>query len=388
MRSAKASDSTARLGPASMAATELGYLLSIYASPSDAATPSCVSDPEQHLELGGLWRDVVNFLGDEPVEPRHYLALLRKVLPRWSTWTGFLGYAARRLTTDRAELEADAARSELAWRIWTDRRDALLRHVQRVAKRHVSEQELRDWWVGDGRAEWAYKLEGKDAAAKFAKSVGLTDAEEWVIEYHPDIPHYRGKTVADLEHDWILHWLHGDLVWVEELESLRAIARKTWTADAAARVAWSKDELKFVNSYFEEQLPSLYVPGDPEEIDPFDLDTETWDQSLGFPLDGLRYCFVVLTRAAVVDFADEVLERNRHPTRRGSLRCVDCGTFVGRRALGYGQLYCSSQCKKRAAKRRYRARTRMVSRGGIVPARCTRAPARDRGNDALEAAVA
>lgn len=88
-----------------------------------------------------------------------------------------------------------------------------------------------------------------------------------------------------------------------------------------------------------------------------ELDTETWDQNLGFGLDGLRYCFVVLMRAAIVDFADEILERNRHPTSRGSLRCVECGLFVGRRALGYGQLYCSDRCKKRAAKRRYRVRS-------------------------------
>jgi hypothetical protein len=130
------------------------------------------------------------------------------------------------------------------------------------------------------------------------------------------------------------------------------------------------------------------VPGDPEQIDPFDLDTETWDQSLGFPPDGLRYCFVVLMRAAVVDFADEVLERNRRPTSRGSLRCVECGRFVGRRALGYGQLYCTSRCKKRAAKRRYRSRTRPTDRQPRMPARCAGAPGTAVETAHLAAAVA
>lgn len=113
-----------------------------------------------------------------------------------------------------------------------------------------------------------------------------------------------------------------------------------------------------MNAYYEEQRPSLYVPDDPEQIDPFELDTMTLDQNLGFGLDGLHYCMYVLMRAALADFADSILERARRPNARGSLRCVECDLFVGRRALGYGQLYCSDRCKKRAAKRRYRGRLR------------------------------
>jgi hypothetical protein len=177
------------------------------------------------------------------------------------------------------------------------------------------------------------------------------------MELQPNVPS-RAHDRRRRAHDWLIVWIHSDLVWVDHLEALRALAMKTWTADPRERVAWTRADLRFVNAYFEEQLPSLYVPGDPDVIDPFELDTETWDQALGFPLDGLRACFLVLMRAAVVDFADSVLERNRRPTSRGSLRCVECGLFVGRRALGYGQLYCSDRCKKRSAKRRYRGRSR------------------------------
>jgi hypothetical protein len=207
-----------------------------------------MSESGERLELGGLWRDVVNFLGDAPVEPRLYLPLLQRVLPRWKDWTGFLAHAATSLAHERIELEADAARSELAWQIWTERREALRGLVRKVAKRLVDDEELRDWWVGDARTDWAYKFMGKEAAPKLAKALALTAAEEWLIEYHPEIPSYRGKTVADLEHDWILHWLNSDLVWVDELESLRTLARKTWTADSGARGAWTRDDLKFLNS--------------------------------------------------------------------------------------------------------------------------------------------
>ena len=75
------------------------------------------------------------------------------------------------------------------------------------------------------------------------------------------------------------------------------------------------------------------------------------------------YCMYVLMRAAVADFVDELLQKRRAGLARGSLRCLECGLFVGRRALGYGQLYCSERCKKRAAKRRYRGRLRMATIG-------------------------
>lgn len=92
----------------------------------------------ESLEVGGLWREVVNFLGSRTIEPALYLALLDTVLPPWKAWTYFLGRAAESLANDRAELEADAARARLGWRLWVDRRDALRRFAESVAARQRS----------------------------------------------------------------------------------------------------------------------------------------------------------------------------------------------------------------------------------------------------------
>ena len=106
--------------------------------------------------------------------------------------------------------------------------------------------------------------------------------------------------------------------------------------------------------YFEDQQPLLIGEIGESDVDPFDLEQENIEQDLGFGLDGLSYCMYVLLRATVIDFMDEILDHSRFPQVRGSLQCVECGWFVGRRALGYGQLYCGEKCKRRAAKRRYR----------------------------------
>lgn len=115
-------------------------------------------------------------------------------------------------------------------------------------------------------------------------------------------------------------------------------------------------------------------------IDPFALEVSNEEQSLGFGLDGLRYVMYVFLRAIVIDFVEEILEQSRRPTARGSLSCIECGRFVGRRALGYGQFYCSDRCKKRAAKRRYRQRV-APSRSAVVVGRSAQVRAAE---DAIE----
>lgn len=321
-------------------------------------------EPED-LEVGGLWRDVVNFLGTPPVEPAIYLPLLHRVLPRWKGWTYFVGRAAASLAVDQAELEADADRAELGWRLWIERREGLRKFAESAAERPVGDDELEGWWIRDDRGEsrrWAGHLMGIERASQFAKLTGLTADDERVIEHHPEIP-VGARRRRKKRHDWLVEWVRTDLEWIADLETLRTLAGKTWTGDPRDRQPWTQDELAYVNAYYEEQQPSLYVPGDPERIDPFELDVLTLDQNLGIGLDGLHYCMYVLLRATIADFADSILERSRRPSARGSLRCVECGLFVGRRALGYGQLYCSDRCKKRAAKRRYRVRLRVAQDG-------------------------
>jgi hypothetical protein len=322
------------------------------------------SEPES-LDIGGLWRDVVNFIGDRLVEPSMYLPLLDAVLPRWGAWTYFLGHAATNITKDRPELEADTARALLGWRLWTEQREGLRKFAETAAKRPVGDHELEAWWIRDERGEhqrWSSYLLGIEQAPAFARLTGLTADDERIIDDHPEIPE-AGRRRRKRKHDWLVSWINTDLAWTTDLKALRTLAEKTWTADPHDRRPWTQDELEFVNGYYEEQQPSLYVPGDPEQIDPFELDTMTMEQNLGIGLDGLRYCMYVLMRAVMADFADSILERTRRPSSRGSIRCVECGLFVGRRALGYGQMYCSDRCKKRAAKRRYRGRLRATRTG-------------------------
>lgn len=309
---------------------------------------------EPKLSLGGLWRDVLNFMDDRPITPDLYLPLADAVLPKWAKWTYFLGHAAASLTTDRAELEADVARGRLGWRIWTERREDLRAYVQSAARRRVDDELLEEWWIFDtGGDLWAADVSTKNGGDKkradaFRRRLRLTDEDERTLRYHPDMP----DPYLDY---WLLTWARWNLRWTTDLEMLRRLGRKTWPADLRERQHWTPEELQFVNWYFEEQQPYLISPEE-EAIDPFELEVSNGEQGIGFGMDGLRYVMYVFLRAVVIDFVDEILEQARRPTARGSLSCIDCGRFVGRRALGYGQLYCSDRCKKRAAKRRYRRR--------------------------------
>jgi hypothetical protein len=313
------------------------------------------ADHSDDLAPGGLWRDVLNFLGDRDRTPSLLLPLADAVLPKWARWTYFMGHAARMVAEERAELEADVARSEIGWRLWTERRDALRTYAERIAERPVTDDELENWWASSNRGEWRGWDGGYERDREFARLTGLSKEDLAVIRDFPKLP--------NLKHDrWSIGWLHRDLEWVVDLADLGRIARKTWPPDPADRKPWSVAELTFVNAYFGEQEPRLYAPGDDEDddppIDPLELRVLNDEQNLGIGLDGLHYVMYVLLRATVIDFADDLLEHTRRPSARGSLWCIDCGRFVGRRALGYGQLYCSERCKKRAAKRRYRRRDR------------------------------
>jgi hypothetical protein len=68
-------------------------------------------DSVDRLELGGLWRDVVNFLGDGAVTPPLLVPLLDAVVPRWALWTYFLDQLSRKLVNseDRTQIEYEVA---------------------------------------------------------------------------------------------------------------------------------------------------------------------------------------------------------------------------------------------------------------------------------------
>lgn len=297
--------------------------------------------------LGALWRDVVNFLGDEPVTPARLLPLLDSVAPRWAGAHHFMQFVARHVAdqSERGELESEIACATIGWRLWREERDAPWRWMQATSRRPVQLRDLYDWWL-DG--QWsAMAVEQQSEVKSFLKAIRWTPEERSRIDV-------MRRTRGDKE--VLVYRLRENLGWLGELEQLRALARTTWGDVDRRRVRWTSDDLDWVNGYYAEQQPYVVAEAADDEVDPFALRTISGEQGLGMGLDGLAYCMTVLMRAVVIDFVDDLLETTRFPQARGSMRCIECGLFVGRRALGYGQLYCTDRCKKRAAKRRYRDR--------------------------------
>jgi hypothetical protein len=127
-----------------------GYASSVYAYPSGRASLFGMLDRQREpRDLGGLWRDVLNFLGDREITPALNLPLADAVLPKRGNWTYFLGHVAAKLKEDQAELEADVTRARLGWRILTEQRENLRRFAARVAKHPVEEEQLERWWIDD-----------------------------------------------------------------------------------------------------------------------------------------------------------------------------------------------------------------------------------------------
>lgn len=297
-------------------------------------------------QLGDLWRDVVNFVGDAEITPATYLPLLEAVLPKWHDWSYFLGWAAKHLTDqdDRGEIERGLRWARLGYRLWLDERDAIAAVAKLARDRREDDVDLEDWWIGD------HPLNPGDErqTAALLKHIRLTDDERAMVE-----------EVLVKNSGWsriLVPQLHRNLRWIRHLHSLRKLAIKTWPADERLRQEWTEDELDWLNWFYQEQDPGLIGRGQGGLYHPFALEVSNVESNLGVGMGGLDYAFYVLMRSTVIDFADDLLRTTTLPEAKGSLRCVECGYFVGRRALGYGQMYCGDTCKKRAAKRRYRDR--------------------------------
>lgn len=305
--------------------------------------------------LGALWRDVVNFLGDREFAPDLWIALFDAILPKWDGYPGYIGSAAKWLKSNRSDIRNSVAQNQIGWRLWTERSDLLRAYAQKIARRPVTHEDLRRWWIDGARGEYAewdatrYKF-GSKRSNDYKDVLELSDEELRIVSYQ-----LVGKGEPPTS-DWLVAWLHNHLDWIEDLDNLRLLAHKTWPADVAKRQRWTQAELEWVNNWFEDQQPYLMAQNDEGPVDPFELEIFNDEQRIGFGMSDLSALILVFTRATVVDFAEEILEQSRRGNARGSLSCVECGRFVGRRALGYGQLYCSDRCKKRVAKRRYRGR--------------------------------
>jgi hypothetical protein len=210
----------------------------------------------------------------------------------------------------------------------------------------MTDGQLASWWFSDRRDLLAW--DETKRVTQFLKLITFTAEEVPIVD----------RLTDRRRHDLVIYRLREHLHWLNELEKLRELSMKTWPADSRQRRGWTPEELSWVNSYYADQAPEVSAETRNGVIEPMELESISNEASLGFGMTELGYSMYVLMRAAVIDFIDELLEATRFPRIRGSLRCIDCGQFAGRRALGYGQLYCSDRCKKRAAKRRYRMRAR------------------------------
>ncbi len=303
---------------------------------------------------GALWRDVVNLIGESEPTPDIFWPIITHVAEHHAQHSYFLGRLSGHLSDlrDREDTLRELRWASVGHDLWQHQRHALLQWAELVEDPSPTHLEVEAWWLDD------------------AKARDLVVAEANHLDDFLSLVKLPLDILQSLEEDELdgftrrvfMRQLRKDLQWLRELAMLRVLARKTWPAGTYRRQRWTEDEFRFVDEYYADQQPSLVPDQDEEDdkigIDPFSLLSVHDEQSLGFGLDGLGYCMYVIMRATVIDFMDEILETSRFPQSRGSLECVECGSFVGRRALGYGQLYCTESCKKRAAKRRYRGRRR------------------------------
>ncbi len=153
--------------------------------------------------------------------------------------------------------------------------------------------------------------------------------------------------------------LRRNLHYTLQIETFRDIARKTWPADPKQRQHWTYEELDFVSGYYDQQQP-YYLQG-PERNQGGSVDPQKIiAQRLGYPFCSsyrrLSHVLGDVLCAVAIDFVDELLAFNEHHSVKGSFCCQECGQFIPRSFYGRGQLYCSAQCKRRAAKARQRAK--------------------------------
>lgn len=298
---------------------------------------------------GQLWRDVVNLLGHQEPTPTVFLPLLEMVAGNYPDETCFTPWIGKHLSNDRdrVELDDDLRRADIAFSLWKNQRSALGSWASRSGSPLETEVDLRRWWFDLERPDRQREEEG-ERLQEFLDLVTFSPDEQAFLD---------GYLVREHFHDIFIYSLRRQLRWLEALSLFRSIAQKTWPAHSGARGLWDDTEFELVCEYYEDQQPLLiYDTKGDGGINPFSLTSAHVEQAIGFGCDGLDYCMTVLLRATIINFIDELLEYTNYPRARGSLQCLECGTFVGRRGLGYGQLYCGEQCKRRAAKRRYRTR--------------------------------
>jgi hypothetical protein len=265
------------------------------------------SDSLDRLELGGLWRDVVNFLGHGAVTPDLLVPLLDAVVPRWAGWTYFLGQLSGKLvdSEDRIQIKYEVACARIGHRLWVEQREQLARWAAGGEGGPITDDQLASWWLGDRRDLLAFGEEKR--LIQFLKLITFTAEEVPIID----------RLVDRKFRDLVIYRLREHLHWLKELETLRELSMKTWPADPRQRRGWTPEELSWVNSYYADQAPEVSAETRNGVIEPMELESISKEDSLGFGMTDLGYSMYVLMRAAVIDFIDELLEATRSTAPSG-----------------------------------------------------------------------
>ena len=298
---------------------------------------------------GALWRFVVNFWTAQPQAPESLLPLI--VAIRGLGVSGFIERLDSQLDDARflEELREEWLFACAGFRVWTQQQDTIVAWARRSEWGFDAETVAQWWLYGDESSELV--VHANERGAELLPELDFGPYQD-VVNARLQRLTARGRG-ADVVAGNVLTHLRWCLPWLMELNGLTDLAQRTWSPHPSNPKIWTSDDVAFVDEYYRDQELVLVAPAE-EAIDPFTLVPLKVEQGVGFGPTGLRYCWLVVMRATIIDFMDEILDYGRFHGIRVTLRCVECGEFAPRNPRGYGQLYCSTRCKKRAAKRRYR----------------------------------
>ncbi len=308
---------------------------------------------------GEFWRAVINFVNIEPFTPLRFLPLIEMILDRWkgapelSLLTEELSTAKARKNVARA-----ACIAEIGQKVWDERHSYLINWISKYLGTSFTEDEVYWWWW------WSHVFYYDNLDKKFKDLLQLK------AEFIREVLEPGDRKICRA-HDIRLSDLYRLLSHITELESLSDLAKAAWPSGGDPTVAWDRADFQGLSAWAETALCVLRISGDREKVDPQTLLIgTTFEPWLGETWGELDSCLFLIICHTVSDFVLERSYANIFPNMRGALHCKECGQFVSRSSARHTQKYCSTQCKKRAAKRRYRSRHRHKQKDAKWKKRC------------------
>lgn len=140
-----------------------------------------------------------------------------------------------------------------------------------------------------------------------------------------------------------------------DLYLFRSAALKTW-GEPNQMHPWSKAEFGVINSHFKDCVYELDAPESAKGIDPETIKFSRLGFQPALGENDASLVFRCIMTEFSWDFVDELLDYNKFKSTKGSAVCNECGQMFPKSFYGRQQIYCSIQCKRRAAKRRQRER--------------------------------